>query len=379
MREPTDCLWVTRRHDRDLAKRVITPCLKKRYAVRRNNPDDPRPPPLVHAHDPDYCPCGGRKKWGKCHGAPGRGAAADSNALIDAALLDLAKNLVALLKDSIESAELTSADPETQLRQRCILYFAKKMYRATLAGITLIEQGQTSVAFTIKRDQHYAWLAFHYYLENQRQSILFAASGPLRQRDDAKAIMEFDPDVAADPKRQKQLQELEAAAEAIIKRFPDLRVPRGKSGNTKSPVLRDWKEPDEHAMAEWMVRTWLVEEAKLGRPVPANEEDQWCERRVRSMRFFHAAFPSQELHGTPMGFIGDLPNDETDLAAVAGLNVDPHEPNGLIYIYLWYTLGVAGKMVEFFQESGFRDRLIKIRKAMERYRVVFSGDVSPGS
>jgi len=345
--------------------------------VRRNDPDNPLPLPLVHAQGGDYCLCGGRKKWNQCHGAPGRSAAAGSNTRIDAALLDLAKNLLALLKDAVESAKPDSSDPETLLRQRSILYFAKKMYRATLAGITLIEQGQTSVAFTIKRDQHYARLAFHYYLDNSRQSILFAASGPLRQRDDARAIAEFDPEVAADPKRQKQLQDLEAAADAMIKRFPDLRVPRGKSGNSKTPVLRDWKEPDEHSMAESMVRTWLAEEAKQGRPVPATEENQWCEQRVRSMRFFHAAFPSQELHGTPMGFIGDLPDDETDLSAVTALNVDPHEANGLIYIYLWYALGVAGKMVEFFQESGFRDRLIKIRKAMEKYRVVFGGDASP--
>jgi hypothetical protein len=298
---------------------------------------------------------------------------------MDAALLDLGKNLLTLLKDSIESANLANTDPETQLRQRCILYFAKKMYRVTLAGFTLIEEGQSSVAFTLKRDQHYAWLAFHYYLDNPRQSVLFAASGPLRQRDDAREIMEFDPDVAADPKRQKQLQELEAAADALIKSFSDLRVPRGKSGTTKTPVLRDWKEPDEHAMAEAMVRTWLDDEAKKGRPVPLDEQEQWCKRRVRSMRFYHAAFPSQEVHGTPMGFVGDLQDDETDLAVVTTLNVDPHEPNGLVYIYLWYALGVAGKLAEFFRESGFRDRWIKIRKAMEKYRSVFGGDDAVGN
>jgi hypothetical protein len=313
------------------------------------------------------------RRWQQCHGASGspKGSA---NPELDATLLGLAKNLLALLGDAIESAKLDPADYDTQLRQRCLLYFAKKMYRVTLAGITLIEQGQSSVAFTLKRDQHYAWVAFHYYVDHARESILFAASGPLRQRDDAKEIMDFDPDVAADPKRQEQLRELEATASAIYKHFPDLRVPRGKSGATKTPVFRDWKEPDEYAMMEAIVRAWLDDEAKRGNPVPAADQEEWCRRRLRSMRFFHAAFPSQELHGTPMGFVGDLSNDEADLSAATALNIDAHEPNGLIYIYLWYPLGVTLKLIEFFDERGFKDRAIKIHKAAGRFRALFGGE-----
>ena len=342
------------------------------FGMQKRDPENALPLPLLRPSDRDYCPCGARKRWSRCHGAPGRETCAPANREIDAPLFGLAKTLLGFLKDVIESAEINADEVEDQFRQRCLLYFAKKMYRATLAGITLIDQRQSSMAFTLKRDQHYAWVAFHHYLDNVRQSVLFVAAGPLRQRDDAREIMEFDPDVAGDPSRQKQLRELEETANALYKRFPDLQVPRGKSGQTRNPILRDWKEPDEYAMMEALVRTWVDEAAKQGNPIPAAEVDEWCRRRVRQMRFFHAAFPSQEMHGTPMGFIGDLSDDEADLTPA--LNVDSHEPNGLIYMYLWYPLSVAGKLADFFDAGGFKDRWIKIRKAAEQFRGVFGGD-----
>ncbi len=129
------------------------------------------------------------------------------------------------------------------------------MYRVALAGVTLVEQRQTSVAFTLKRDQHYAWVAFYYYLFNPRQSILFAASGPLRQRDKAKEILAISPEAAAGPARLKQLRDHEETADALYAKFPDLRVLRGRSGATNNPVLIDWSEPSEYSMAEAIVRT----------------------------------------------------------------------------------------------------------------------------
>jgi hypothetical protein len=35
------------------------------------------------------------------------------------------------------------------MRQTCLLYFAKKMYRVTLAGLTLLRVGQNSQALTL--------------------------------------------------------------------------------------------------------------------------------------------------------------------------------------------------------------------------------------
>jgi hypothetical protein len=292
------------------------------------------------------------------------------NGALDPVLLALAMNLLTLLRDAIESVDLNHSDFDLRLRQQCLLYFAKKMYRATLAGVTLVRASQSSQAFTLKRDQHYAYVAFHYYLENPRQSILFAASGPLRQRDKAIEIMEFNPEEATDPERQKQLRELEATANALYKEYSDLKVPKGKSGTTKNPKLIDWKEPDEHAMMVSLVRKGAEEMAKTGNAIPPDQIDAWCNQQVRSTQFFHASFPSQEMHGTPMGLIGDLNSEDEESET---LNVDPHEPNGLIYIYLWYPLGVAGKLVEFAHAAGFTDRLTKLRKALESYREVFAG------
>ena len=335
--------------------------------MQNRDPANALPLPLLRPEDKEYCPCGSRKKWKKCHGVSGCPVRDTDNPAVDAVLLGLTMNLLELLKYAIESVELSS-DFETQLRQHCLLYFAKKTYRVTLAGLTLIRRQQSSVAFTLKRDQFYAWVAFHYYLDNQRQSTLFGASGPLRQRDNAREIMSFNPDAASDPERKQQLSDLEKTADALYAKFRDLKVPRGKSGSTKTPVFRDWKEPDEYDMVKDIVSRWPDEMVKSGNPIPPHEVAAWCERQVRSMQFFHSAFPSQEMHGTPMGFIGDLSRDDETPAA---LNADSHEPNGLIYIYLWYPLGVARKLVEFAGASGFTDRLTKIMKAAMTFREIF--------
>ncbi len=89
------------------------------------------------------------------------------------------------------------------------------------------------------------------------------------------------------------------------------------------------------------------------------------------MQFYHSSFPSQEMHGTPMGLMGDLSDEDGDF--FPSLNVDPHEPNGLLYIYLIYPLGVAGKLLEFSGIDRFKDRWTKITKAADKFRGVFGG------
>jgi len=122
--------------------------------MRKRDPEQPLKLPLLQPLDNDFCPCGGRRPWKLCHGGtPALASPKIENAAIDPTLLALAMKLVTVLKDAIESVKIDLDDFETELRQRCLLYFAKKMYRVTLAGITLVQAGQSSVAFTLKRDQ----------------------------------------------------------------------------------------------------------------------------------------------------------------------------------------------------------------------------------
>lgn len=155
-------------------------------------------------------------------------------------LLGLAYNVPDVLKHAIESVRLPEIDDTTVdevFRKRTLLYFAKKVYRVTFAGVTLIRVGQSTQAFTLKRDQHYSWVAFHYYYANEAESVHFMASGPLRQRDKAKEIMTFDSDAAKDAKRIAQLKVHEETAEQLYKRFPGLKVIKGKSGKSPNPDL----------------------------------------------------------------------------------------------------------------------------------------------
>lgn len=322
---------------------------------------------ILQPAEGDFCPCGSTKKWKRCHGIDGvERPPLPEQMGADTVLLALAYNVLAILKRSIESVQLVEEDMEDMFRKRCLLYFAKKMYRITLAGVSLIRLGQTTQAFTLKRDQHYAWVAFHYYLANDRQSILFFASGPLRQRDKAKEIMGFNPEAAADPKRQKQLADLEKMAHFMYEKFPDLKVPKGWSGSTEHPIMRDWKEPDEFAMMETIVATWPEEMAKGGHPIPDEKRNDWCRQQLLAAQFFHSSFPSQDMHATPMGLIGDL-NSEDDGDATS-LTIDSHDSDGLLYIYLWYPMGVAEKLVDFAGAAGFKNRFTKIHKALEAYR-----------
>jgi len=63
-----------------------------------------------------------------------------------------------------------------------------------------------------------------------------------------------------------------------------------------------------------------------------------------------------------MGLVAELSDEEDVNTAV---KIGQHEPNRLLYIYLWYPLGVAIKMAEFSGGKGFKDKFTKVRKALE--------------
>lgn len=287
-------------------------------------------------------------------------------------LLALAYNVLDLLKDAIESVrvpQLEDANAEEVFRKRTLLYFAKKVYRATLAGVTLLRTGQSTQAFTLKRDQHHAWVAFFYYFENEPDSVLFMAAGPLRQRDSARAIMAVDDAAKNDPKRQAQLQEHEQTSEKLYKRFPGLKVAKGKSGGTNNPIMIDWSEPSDFAMMKLVVSTWPDELRKLGKPIDTQTDEEWVEREARRAHFLHSGFPSFDMHANPMGLISDL-NDEDDESGT-DVRVNSHEPNGLLCIYLFYPLGIAEKLLTLSGTIGFKDRFVKVQNALMRFKAHF--------
>ena len=267
--------------------------------------------------------------------------------------------------------EISAANAEEVFRKRTLLYFAKKVYRGTLAGVTLLRLGQSTQAFTLKRDQYNAWVAFFHYFQNETNSVLFMASGPLRQRDGSKLIMSFDESAKNDPKRQAQLREHEENAARLYKRFPGLKVPKGKSGETNAPLMIDWSEPSELDMMRSIVKTWPEELAKLGKPIQAENVDDWIEQETRRAHFFHSGFPSFDMHASPKGLVGDL-NDDEDYGAT-DLRVNSHEPNGLLCIYLFYPMNIAEKLGELAKARGFRDRLIKVSKALTLFKDHFDG------
>ena len=99
------------------------------------------------------CPCGLAKKYKHCHGQQGLpDSPLHDDPQVDRELLALAYNILGFLKDAIESVTMpamTDANLEEVSRKRTLLYFAKKVYRATLAGMTLIRVGQATKAFTL--------------------------------------------------------------------------------------------------------------------------------------------------------------------------------------------------------------------------------------
>jgi hypothetical protein len=331
---------------------------------------------LLNPKDDDFCPCGIAKKYKRCHGDASVGMPAlQDNPDVDPVLLALAYNILDLLQDAIESIsvpEINDANAEEVFRKRTLLYFAKKVHRATLAGVTLLRLGQSTQAFTLKRDQYHAWVAFFHYFHNDADSVLFMAAGPLRQRDGSKAIMAFDEAAKNDPKRQAQLKEHEANAERLYQRFPGLKVPKGKSGDTKNPILIDWSEPSEFEMMKSVASTWPDELRQRGETIDTKTDEEWIERESRKAHFFHSGFPSFDMHGNPMGLVGDLNDDDEDGAT--DLRVNSHEPNGLLCIYLFYPMNVADKLTELSGASGFKDRLTKLSNALVLFKNYFDAE-----
>ena len=331
---------------------------------------------LLATGDDDFCPCGSPKKHKRCHGDPSVTAPPlHDNPDVDPSLLTLAYNILDLLKDAIESLsapESNDENVEEVFRKRTLLYFAKKVYRATLAGVTLLRLGQSTQAFTLKRDQYNAWVAFFHYFMNEEDSVLFMAAGPLKQRDGLKAIMAFDETAKHDPKKQVQLKEHEDYAERLYKRFSGLKVPKGKSGDTKNPTMIDWSEPSEFDMMRSVVSTWPDELRALGKTIDANTDEEWIERETRKAHFYHSGFPSFDMHANPMGLVGDL-NDE-DEGNATDVRVNSHEPNGLLCIYLFYPMGVAEKLIEFTGAPGFKDRFVKLNNALTRFKEHFDAE-----
>lgn len=329
---------------------------------------------LLNPSDGEPCPCGSKKKWKRCHGSTNfeeQQLVGDRNA--DPTLRGLAGNAIAILQDAIESLPIdklvgkpTSEEVEREFRKRTLLYFARKLHRSTLAGVSLVRLGQTSVAFTLKRDQHYAWVAFNYYYDSPRESVLFTASGPLRQRDSAVKMMDFQK-IKDDKERQNQLGVLFETAEELYKEFPDLRRPKGKSGGTKSPDYIDWSEPSTFDMFKAIVTNWANELEKQGKSFPNNYCKGWIERETREGHFFHDKFPSQDIHGTPLGLVADLPADDDEGEVENKISIGRHDPNTLLYIYSSHPLNVAFRLVELSGAPGFTDRFAKLEKALKRW------------
>ena len=71
-----------------------------------------------------------------------------------------------------------------------------------------------------------------------------------------------------------------------------------------------------------------------------------------------------------MGLVGDL-NSEGGEDTAATVTTGSQDPNGLLYIYLWYPIGVAEHLVELAGAKGFKNRLVKIHKALLTYREYF--------
>ncbi len=328
--------------------------------------------PLLNPTDDDLCPCGNGKRFKKCHGSDAHPAscAPVENPNLDVALLGLAENVLRVLRDAIDSVKRDTSGTEVEFRIWCLLYFSNKVHRSTLAGITLSRLGQATEAYALKRNQYYAWLSFQYFFINGRESILFSASLPLKQRDKLRDLIKWSKDVRETSDRQRHLAEKEEICVEAYQVFPDLKVLREVRPDGK-PVYGDWSEPGTKLMIKSVVATWPEEMAKLRKPIPPDELDRWCREQAELVHFFHSTYPSQELHGTPMGLGAGLPRGDDDDVHIS-LSGEREEPNGVIYLYLGFALSVAEKLVEFSSAKHFRNRFIKLREAENRYQQYFN-------
>jgi hypothetical protein len=312
----------------------------------------------------DLCLCGSGKKTDKCHGSGAPLPSVNGFKLderIDEPLYALAMNVTEALKLAIEAIRVDRNNRDETMHRACVSFHARKMYRATLAGLTLIRYDQSTQALTLKREQYYSWVAFHYYLMNRDDAVLFMASQPLRQRDDAVSLTEIVPGLRDDPRRREQFKRLEEQRAEAYREFPALRRPKGRSAKSSAPLMIDWSEPSTATMLRAMVREWPKEMAAAGEAPPEGDLDAWVERQARETHFYHGYFMSQDVHGTPLAI-----NDafrELDNDSLGPVSTSTNEPNGLIYIYLWYPLGVLGSLVKAYKPRGLKDRTIKLQKA----------------
>jgi hypothetical protein len=318
------------------------------------------------------CLCGSGKKAKRCHESDSPPLSADRLKIdkrIDETLWSLTMNVSESLKRAIEAMTVSPADIAEGMYRICLSFHARKMYRATLAGLTLVRFSQSTQALTLKREQYYSWASFHYYLENRRDAILFVASQPLRQRDKALERAELHPELKHDPEWQQELKTLDELCRTAYHEFSGLRRAKGKSGKTSNPKMIDWPEPNILAMLRAIVKDWPSQLASMGEPVAEGDIEAWMEREVRRVHFYHGDFMSQDVHGTPMAIGGTFTDVRGD--SLGPVKVDTEEPNGLIYIYLWYPFGVLSKLIERFALPGFKDRLIKLERAAMKYREVY--------
>lgn len=278
-------------------------------------------------------------------------------------------NLSETLKAAIEAMTVDPSDVKEGMYRICLSFHARKMYRATLAGLTLVRFGQSTQALTLKREQYYSWVSFHYYLENRDDAILFVASQPLRQRDKALERAELHPDLRADPEWPRELKSLEDLCNKAYREFRGLRRAKSKSANTSNPKMIDWPEPSTATMLRAIVKDWPGQLASMGQPVPEDAIEAWVEREARRVHFYHGDFMSQDVHGTPMAIGGTFTDVKNN--SLGSVKTNTEEPNGLVYIYLWYPLGVLNTLIERFKVPGFKNRLIKLQRAATRYKETY--------
>jgi hypothetical protein len=231
-----------------------------------------------------FCLCGSGKKATRCHDSDSPPLSADRlkvDKRLDETLWTLAMNLSETLKAAIEAMTVDPSDVKEGMYRICLSFHARKMYRATLAGLTLVRFGQSTQALTLKREQYYSWVSFHYYLENRDDAILFVASQPLRQRDKALERAELHPDLRADPEWPRELKSLEDLCNKAYREFRGLRRAKSKSANTSNPKMIDWPEPSTATMLRAFVKDWPGQLASMGQPVPEDAIEAWVEREAR--------------------------------------------------------------------------------------------------
>ncbi|TAM61768.1 SEC-C domain-containing protein [bacterium] len=337
---------------------------------------------MIELRPNDPCICGSGKKWKGCHDPKSGKAKPVSPGLpkgdrVDETLFSLGLQIVDFFEQVLAAIRLDILHRDRRLAQLCIAFYASKLYRVTLAGLTLIYHKQGVEALTIKREQYYYWLALHYYAEKQEEAVLFMASQPLRQRDSAQEIISFDKEVAADPVRQEQLAQLLRQCEQSYRDFPGLRRSKGKSGNASNPVLIDWQEPNARVMIDALAEGWVREDAgKKREPLDDVEFARRVNLVARRIHYFHADAPGKEKHGTPLALNQAL-DFEGDFTMRPGA-LDYEDSNELLWSYLVYPVGALNTLCKFNALDELANRYNELHKALLAQKERFGGEDDAG-